>query len=153
MTLNVDQEMTALRRLTMRELRARFAELFGETTPAGNRLWLMRRIVWRLQALAEGDLSERARRRAADLANDADLRTLPPALPRQRDAGSNSTTLAAPGTVITRVYKGQTLQVRVLAKGFEFEGTTYPSLSAVARAITGTHWNGRLFFRLEGGGR
>ena len=153
MTLNVDQEMTALRRLTMRELRARFAELFGETTPAGNRLWLMRRIVWRLQALAEGDLSERARRRAADLANDADLRTLPPALPRQRDAGSNSTTLAAPGTVITRVYKGQTLQVRVLAKGFEFEGVSYRSLSAVARAITGAHWNGRLFFRREGGGR
>src|SRR5271165_1995862 len=102
MALNVDQEMTALRRLTMRELRARFAELFGETTPAGNRLWLMRRIVWRLQALAEGDLSERARRRAADLANDADLRTLPPALPRQRDTRSNGTALAAPGTVILR---------------------------------------------------
>jgi len=43
MTLNVDQEMAALRRLPMRELRARFAELFAETTPAGNRLWLMRR--------------------------------------------------------------------------------------------------------------
>src|SRR5271166_5364998 len=66
MTLNVDQEMAALRRLTMRELRARFAAVFGETTPAGNRLWLMRRILWRLQALAEGDLSERGRRRAAE---------------------------------------------------------------------------------------
>ena len=151
--LNVDQEMAALRRLSMRELRARFAELFAETTPAGNRPWLMRRIVWRLQALAEGDLSERARRRAADLANDADLRSLPPGQPRRRDTRANGTTLAAPGTVIMRVYKGQTLQVRVLAKGFEFEGATYPSLSAVARAITGTHWNGRLFFRLQGGGR
>jgi hypothetical protein len=151
MTWNVDQEMAALRRLTMRELRARFAELFAETTPAGNRLWLMRRILWRLQALAEGNLSERGRRRAADLANDADLRSLPPAQPRRRDTRSNG--LAAPGTVITRVYKGQTLQVRVLAKGFEFEGATYPSLSAVARAITGAHWNGRLFFRLQGGGR
>ena len=150
MTLNVDQEMAALRRLSMRELRARFAAVFGETTPASNRLWLMRRILWRLQALAEGDLSERARRRAVELANDADLRTLPPALPRRADARTKG---AAPGTVITRVYKGQTLQVRVLPKGFEFEGTTYPSLSAVARAITGAHWNGRLFFRLEGGGR
>jgi Protein of unknown function (DUF2924) len=150
MTLNVDQEMAALRRLTMRELRERFAEVFGENTPAGNRLWLMRRILWRLQALAEGDLSERARRRAAELANDADLRTLPPALPRLADATTKG---AAPGTVITRVYKGQTLQVRVLAKGFEFEGERYPSLSAVARVITGAHWNGRLFFRLPGGGR
>jgi Protein of unknown function (DUF2924) len=152
MTLNVDQEMAALRRLTMRELRARFAELFAETTPAGNRLWLMRRILWRLQALAEGDLSERARRRAAELASDADLRTLPP-LPRTRGHGSNQSLAASPGTVLTRVYKGQMLQVRVLAKGFEFEGTTYPSLSAVARVITGAHWNGRLFFRQQGGGR
>src|SRR5271155_3952365 len=151
MTLNVDQEMAALRRLTMRELHAKFAELFGENTPAGNRLWLMRRIVWRLQALAEGDLSERARRRAAELASDADLRTLPPALPRRPDAGGKGTPRATtPGTVITRLYKGKTLQVRVLPKGFAFEGTTYPSLSAVALAITGAHWNGRLFFRLQG---
>jgi Protein of unknown function (DUF2924) len=151
MTLNVDQEMAALRRLSMRELRTKFAELFGENTPAGNRLWLTRRILWRLQALAEGDLSERARRRATELANDADLRSLPP-LPSKRGAAANEPAVS-PGPVIMRVYKGRTLQVRVLAKGFEFEGTTYPSLSAVARTVTGAHWNGRLFFRQHGGGR
>jgi Protein of unknown function (DUF2924) len=151
MTLNVDQEMAALRRLSMRELRTKFAELFGENTPAGNRLWLTRRILWRLQALAEGDLSERARRRATELANDADLRSLPP-LPSKRDAAASEPAIS-PGTVITRIYKGRTLQVRVLAKGFEFKGTTYPSLSAVARLVTGAHWNGRLFFRQYGGGR
>ena len=59
-------------------MRQRFAELFGETTQASNRTWLVKRIVWRLQALAEGDLSERARRRAAELARDADLRLNPP---------------------------------------------------------------------------
>src|SRR5271154_7289768 len=82
MKVNVPQELAALERLTMRELRGKFADLFGETTLAGNRTWLVRRILWRMQALAQGDLSERARRRAAELANDADLRVVAPRLPR-----------------------------------------------------------------------
>ena len=78
MSVNVAKEVAALRKLTMRELRGRYAEAFGETTNANNKAWLLKRIVWRLQANAEGDLSERARRRAAELANDADLRLAPP---------------------------------------------------------------------------
>src|SRR5437660_3720523 len=70
--------IAALQRLTMQELRIRYAELFGESTAVKNRTWLLRRVAWRLQSLAEGDLSERARRRAAELANDADLRTTIP---------------------------------------------------------------------------
>src|SRR5260370_29949765 len=70
--------VAGLERLTMAELRARYAELFGECTAVKNRTWLLRRVAWRLQALAEGDLSERARQRAAELANDADLRTTVP---------------------------------------------------------------------------
>src|SRR5438094_10479760 len=66
--------IAALQRLTMQELRVRYAELFGETTSVKNRTWLLRRVAWRLQSLAEGDLSERARQRATELANDADLR-------------------------------------------------------------------------------
>ncbi len=57
-----------------------------------------------------------------------------------------------PGQEITREYKGQTLVVRVLSEGFEFEGDVYKSLSAVAREITGTHCNGYHFFRLNGQG-
>src|SRR2546421_3674547 len=67
-----------LQRLTMQELRVRYAELFGETTSVKNRTWLLRRVAWRLQCLAEGDLSDRARQRAAELANDADLRITVP---------------------------------------------------------------------------
>jgi hypothetical protein len=72
--LNVVNEVAALQRLSVGQLRKRFAELFGETTHASNRTWLVKRIAWRMQALAEGDLSARARRRAAELASDADLR-------------------------------------------------------------------------------
>ena len=89
-------ELAALRRLTPRELCARYAEAFGEQPSTKNRGWLLKRIAWRLQALAEGDLSQRARQRAAELANvDADLRNSPrpgppaptrlrPSLPRRR---------------------------------------------------------------------
>src|SRR5437762_2920805 len=70
--------IAGLQRLTMHELRVRYAELFGETTAAKNRTWLLRRVAWRVQCLAEGELSERARQRAAELASDADLRTTVP---------------------------------------------------------------------------
>ena len=59
-----------------------------------------------------------------------------------------------PGTVLTREYKGETVQVTVLPTGFDYEGEVYPSLSAAAKAITGSHTSGFLFFRLNGkGGR
>ncbi len=73
MDLNVGKEVAALQRMTVKELRARYAEVFGEETLAQNRIWLVKRIAWRLQALAEGDLSERARRRTAESACDPDL--------------------------------------------------------------------------------
>src|SRR5438874_10467959 len=73
--------IAGLQRLNMHELRVRYAELFGETTAVKNRTWLLRRVAWRLQCLAEGDLSERARQRAAELADDADLRTTVPRVP------------------------------------------------------------------------
>jgi hypothetical protein len=60
--------------------------------------------------------------------------------------------LPPPGTVITRRYKGDVLHVKVLPHGFEYEGEVYSSLSAVAKAITGSHCNGYLFFRLGGKG-
>jgi hypothetical protein len=159
--LNVAKEVAALQRMTTPALRTRYAEVFGEATQANNKAWLVKRIAWRLQAQAEGDLSERARRRAAELANDADLRLTPPKiLPVPTPAERTQTgelrskadkRLPPPGTVIARAYKGETLQVKVLAQGIEFEGQVYKSLSAVAKAITGQHCNGYLFFRLGQG--
>lgn len=117
MSLNVGKELAALQRLTVKELRDRYAETFGEVTNASNRPWLIKRVTWRLQALAEGGLSERARRRAAELADDADLRLSPPklkALPAEATGRTTSVILAnktddrlpLTGTIITREYKG-----------------------------------------------
>ena len=74
MPADLGPQVAALKHMTVTELRTRYAEVFGETAQAGHRTWLIKRIAWRLQALAEGDLSQRARRRALELANDADLR-------------------------------------------------------------------------------
>lgn len=156
--MSLAREIAALQRLTVPELRRRYTELFGEATRSGNRTWLVRRLAWRLQALAEGGLSERAQRRAAELAQDADLRVLPPrAFAVDTDAAPPPKTLRfqqderlpPPGSVLTRQYKGRDVQVLVRADGFEYAGRVYPSLSAVAREVTGTHTNGFLFFRLN----
>jgi hypothetical protein len=56
--------------------------------------------------------------------------------------------LPLPGTLITRMYKGRQLQVRVVTQGFEYEGELFKSLSAVAKKITGSHWSGNKFFNL-----
>ncbi len=150
-----------LKAMTVAQLRARYADVFDEPTRSGNRQWLLRRIAWRLQALAEGDLSERAQRRAAKLARDADIRLRPPA-DRGPALGADvrSATgqvakraderLPIPGSVLTRTFKGTEYRVTVLQDGFEHDGAIYRSLSAVAAAITGSHWNGYHFFGLTG---
>ena len=156
MTQNIEQEAASLKAMTATELRGRYAEVFGEPARTGHKVWLIKRIVWRLQALAEGDLSDRARRRAAELANDADLRLYPPRSAQVVSSNKASTPnvqqpdhrLPPAGRTLSRSYKGRVLHVRILPKGFEFEGVVYQSLSAVAKAITGSHTNGYLFFRL-----
>jgi len=162
--INMPRELAALAKMTPGELRGRYADLYGEPSRSGNRQWLLRRCAWRLQSLAEGGLSERAKRRAKELARDQDIRVIPPAgmkmdpldhapdvvaparkhIRRKLDAR-----LPMPGARLARVYKGHEYQVEVLADGFAYDGERYQSLSAVAHAITGGHWNGYLFFDLK----
>jgi len=105
-----------------------------------------------LQAIAEGDLSERARRRALELANDADLKVQPAKAflaPVARPTGRDPR-LPPAGTLLRRQFKGGTIEVKVLEAGFEHAGRPYPSLSAIASEIAGTRWNGFSFFGLTG---
>jgi anti-sigma factor RsiW len=112
-------------------LQGRYAEIFGEQARTKNRTWLLKRIAWRLQALAEGDQSERARRRAAVLANDADLRTTLPkvsvaSVPAERIATRplrcQQDERLPPGTVLTRPYEGH-------ARAFAFFGDVTTRIS------------------------
>src|SRR5215218_8874287 len=125
--MSLESEIAALSRMTTKQLKARFAELTGDATAANNRPWLIKRLAWRLQALAHGGLSQRALSRADELANDADLRLLPPReatthkptmtpSPAPTAAGSD-TRLPPPGSVIARRYKGREVRVTVLTGG------------------------------------
>src|ERR1700733_4978474 len=152
-------EIESLRRASLAGLREKFREVFQEETSSRHREHLFRRIAWRLQALAEGDLTERAITRAKEIAQDADLRKVAPGDFFSLDGNSIQTTRAGsrrqqdnrlplPGAMLRRKWKGRTILVEVLAKGFRYENQQYSSLSAVALAITGTRWNGLAFFGL-----
>jgi len=159
---DIAAELAALDKMTTGELADRYAELHGQPCRTRHRAYLIRKIAWRLQANAEGDLSERARRRAAELANDAEVRVMAPKTmicPPQHGESATVTKpadkprdprLPAPGSAIVREYKGIAHRVVYLAdgSGFEYEGDRYRTLSAVAKRITGSHINGFRFFRL-----
>lgn len=162
MSRDVERELAELENMSVGELHERYADIFGEPSRSRHRRYLIRRIAWRLQASAEGGLTERALQRAAELANDADVRVTPPrhgakplAVHPPGDAAAvrvpvtTDPRLPAPGTAITRKYKGRTINVTVLPDGFEYDGQRYRSLSAIAKTITGSHMNGFRFFRLE----
>ena len=147
MTPKVAQQVEALRDLTVAELREKYAAVFGEHIRSRHEDFLRKRITWRLQANEEGGLSERALTRAEKLAKDSDLRLIAPRHMVTRPfRPSGDRRLPMPGTVLSREYRGQTVSVTVLDEGFEYGGTVYRSLTAVAKAVTGSHWNGPLFF-------
>lgn len=156
MPLNVAKELAALQKLSVGDLRGRYTELFQETTQARNRPWLIKRIIWRMQSLEQGGLSERALQRARELAATSDLRVTAPTRHRISEGATTRTIecpvapsrTPLPGMLITRRYKGQLIQVRVLADGFEYLGERYRSLSAIAKQITGSHCSGNRFFQL-----
>jgi len=158
------QEVQGLSRMTVGELRGKYLEVFGEETRSYHKEFLRKRIAWRIQSLAEGGLSERARRRAEELANDADLRTRAPRDPvasgsadvkartaTGRMSPSRDPRLPLPGTLLAREFQGRDVVVKVLDNGFEFDGHRFKSLSAIAQEVTGSKWNGFLFFGIADG--
>jgi hypothetical protein len=159
----MQREIEELSRMTVSQLRQKYMEVFGEESRSNHKQFLFRRIAWRIQALAEGGLTERAQRRALEIANDADLRIRAPRTRFGQDATLNpklsvtskvardlDSRLPPPGSYIDREYKGRRVIVKILVDGFEFNGQSYRSLSAIAREVTGTKWNGFVFFNLAG---
>ena len=155
---------TGLARLGVAELRACYLELFGEASHSSNRTWLVRRVLWKQQAVEQGGLSERALARARELAEGSELRqTAPlpanptpgnptPGTPLTPTSSLRDPRLPPVGTVLRRKYRGREEQVQVLADGFVWQGRAYATLSAVAKAMCGSHCNGYRFFGLVGGG-
>jgi len=151
----------ALRHMTVGQLKQKYRDVFGEASRSNHKQFLFRRIAWRMQANAWGGLSERARRRALEIADDADLRIRAPRnflkveldesrTIETRVAPTEDPRLPIPGTMLVRRYRGMDIVVRVREDGFEYDGHVYRSLSSAVRVATGTPWNGFAFFGLGG---
>ena len=156
MGLNVQAELERLEAMPVSGLKDEFTRVWGYRHSTNNRKTLIRRICWKLQEAEYGGLSERARRRAREIADEALVREIPPpGWPgggKTQEAGVTSRgrdeRLPSPGTVLSRQYRGKMYHVTVLNEGFDFDGEVYSSLSAVAKEITGNSWNGFRFFGL-----
>src|SRR6266478_367422 len=135
----IEAEIAHVRSLALDALRRHWRVIFGRTPPAGlSKDLLGRMIAYRLQERAFGGLDRVSLRFLEGLA---------------RHGGSPRRQLK-PGTVLVRDYHGQRHAVTVAPDGFNWQGTTYASLSAIASAITGTAWSGARFFALaRGNGR
>jgi hypothetical protein len=151
------RQLDALQGMVLAELRAQYRSLFGEEAKSKNLPFLRKKLAFRLQERVEGGLSPEALAMIDELAPA----TLPvdPARPkrvmhapaqskarRERDAR-----LPEAGTLLTRDYKGFTHEVEVREDDLRYRGRTYTSLSAIAKEITGTPWNGFAFFGLKKG--
>jgi hypothetical protein len=157
MNAELDQHINELRRLTTAQLQLKYRELFGQPSHSNHKNYLFRRVAWRMQALAEGGLSERAREYAREIATDADLRLCAPNKPIETQPAvrvANASRqldprVPPPGTQLIKRYKDETLMVTVLEDGYQYGERVYKSLSAIARQVTGTQWNGYVFFGLR----
>jgi Protein of unknown function (DUF2924) len=129
----IEAEIAHLRSLALDALRRRWRVVFGRTPPVAlSKDLLGRMIAWRMQEQVFGGLDRESLRFLDGLARHGGS-------PRRR---------LKPGTVLVRDYEGQRHTVTVAPDGFNWQGTTYASLSAIARAITGTAWSGPRFFAL-----
>ena len=160
---SIAAQVVALTHLTVPQLREKWHEVFGEPTSQRHRQYMVKRIAWELQRRESGEeLSHEAKQRLHELQEE--FRTTPPSqwFKGARHNRPQRTTSApkrperapvpqapAGGTVLTRDYRGQRVVVNVRGeREFEWNDTVYRSLSAVAKAVTGSHCSGNAFFGL-----
>ncbi len=135
-------QLAALQGLSVNELKAKWLEVFGTPAPNNTRGYLELRLGYRLQELAFGGLSRETRGTLELLADEIEGH-------RSRKAAIADIRTPVTGTRLVREWAGVEHTVTVLRDGFDWEGRRYKSLSAIAKAITGTQWNGYRFFGLR----
>jgi hypothetical protein len=135
-------QLAALPDKSTAELKQLWRELYDRDPPSLNREFLVKRLAYRIQELAYGGLSARAEAKLDRLIAEEDLR-----VKGKRPVRKGDRPIA--GTRLVREWQGVEHTVTVLVDGYEYQGRPYKSLSAIARAITGTRWSGPLFFGLR----
>ncbi len=159
MATTIQDHHDRLLKLSIGELRLEYESVFGEITTSRHARFITKRILWQMQANLYGGLSEEALARAKKLADPTQLRM---SAPKVKPISDNAQTVTrplptaitanqnnlVPGTQLERMYKGQKIIASIMENGVRWNGELYSSLSAVAKAVTGNHWNGKLFFGL-----
>jgi hypothetical protein len=138
----IPARLAALKTATTPELKAQWRELFDSEPPPFNRRYLESRLAYRIQELAYGGLKPETIRRLERLGEELDGGD-------RKKSRIRADTMPIAGTRLIREWRGVEHVVTVTADGFEWQGRPYKSLSAIARAITGTRWNGLIFFGLK----
>jgi hypothetical protein len=141
MSNSVLSQIAALKTMPVADLKGRWRELFDAEPPPYNRRFLESRLAYRIQELAYGGLKPETLERLAALAQQLDGKPTK----RARSAQNRPIT----GTRLVREWQGIEHSVMVRDEGYEYQGRPYKSLSAIARLITGTRWNGWTFFGLK----
>jgi hypothetical protein len=142
MTENIPARLAALKTTSLHDLKAQWRELYGFEPPGYNRRYLESRLAYRIQELAYGGLKPETIRRLEALGEQFADRNI-----TRRRIRHDAMPIA--GTRLIREWQGVEQTVTVLTEGYEWQGRPYRSLSAIARAITSTRWNGLVFFGLK----
>lgn len=147
---SVLKQIADLRNLTHDELLQLWRTLNGDDPPAYNRQFIVKRLAYRIQEIAYGGLSESAYEKMDEALkrHGYDENGMPVRNPNRRTSSSRN--LPVIGSKLVREWNGKRYEVTAMRDGFEFDGRKYRSLTAIAKAITGTHWNGRKFFGVAG---
>ena len=148
MTDSILKQIAQIKKLPLDGLREKWTALFGTEPPAYSRSFMERRLIHRLQEIQHGGLSNQTNERIKETAAQHHLDEMA-ASPRQ---ASNRKGAPVIGTRLIREWNDSRYEVTVVHDGFEFQGKTYRSLTAITKVITGTHWNGPAFFGLRRNG-
>ncbi|MBF0213398.1 MAG: DUF2924 domain-containing protein [Magnetococcales bacterium] len=140
-SIEVIRQVAALPGMTIAELKKLWTDLHQTEPPAFNRTFLEKRLAYRLQEVAHGGLKRESEKRLERMA----VSGVEPLQEPKRPPGEQ----LLPGTKLVREWKGEEHRCTVLSDGFEYQGRKFGSLSAVANFITGTKWNGFVFFGMK----
>jgi hypothetical protein len=142
-TLAIERELDRIRSLDLAELRREWRRLYHSEPPNISRDLLVLALGYRLQEVKYGGLSKSTRRK---------LQSMAKALRATGRVGSTPGLSLKPGARLVRGWRGRTHTVTVTEDGFEYAGSSYPSLTKIAKKITGAHWSGPRFFGLPAAG-
>ncbi|MEE9369147.1 MAG: DUF2924 domain-containing protein [Pontiella sp.] len=143
--VSVLRQLAALEKMSSEQLREKWFDLYGEQAPKYRKAFLLKRLAYRIQELYYGGLSEPSKECLKQIAGKDPIATVKVPVPDARKPHDS----ILPGTRFVRLWHQRQYEVIARETGFEYEGQIYRSLSAVARTITGTQWNGKIFFGVK----